>query len=72
MLQRGPVMHRDQEHAIAIARRLETGMVNINGYGFDPIVPFGGRKQSGVGREMGATGLHEFLDVKAVQHFPDR
>ncbi len=67
----GAVWSRDQEHAIAIARRLETGMVNVNGYGFDPLVPFGGYKQSGVGREMGTAGLHEFLEVKAVQHFPD-
>lgn len=65
----GAVWSRDQEHAIAIARRLETGMVNVNGYGFDPIVPFGGYKQSGVGREMGIAGLHEFLEVKAVQCF---
>lgn len=65
----GAVWSRDQEHAIAIARRMETGMVNVNGYGFDPMVPFGGCKQSGVGREMGVAGLHEFLEVKAVQHY---
>jgi aldehyde dehydrogenase (NAD+) len=45
-------------------------MVNVNGYGFDPLAPFGGYKQSGVGREMGVDGLHEFLEVKAVQCFP--
>jgi aldehyde dehydrogenase (NAD+) len=44
-------------------------MVNVNGYGFDPLAPFGGYKQSGVGREMGVAGLHEFLEVKAVQCF---
>lgn len=65
----GAVWSRDDEHAIAIARRLETGMVNVNGYGFDPMVPFGGHKQSGVGREMGHAGLHEFLEAKAVQRF---
>ena len=65
----GAVWSRDQEHAIAIARLLETGMVNLNGYGFDPLAPFGGYKQSGVGREMGVAGLHEFLEVKAVQSF---
>lgn len=65
----GAVWSQDQEHAVAIARRLETGMVNVNGYGFDPMAPFGGYKQSGVGREMGIAGLHEFLEVKAVQRF---
>jgi len=65
----GAVWSRDEEHAMAVARRLETGMVNINGYGFDAMAPFGGYKQSGVGREMGFAGLHEFLEVKAVQRF---
>jgi aldehyde dehydrogenase (NAD+) len=65
----GAVWSRDEEHALAVARRLETGMVNVNGYGFDPLAPFGGYKQSGVGREMGIAGLHEFLEIKAVQCF---
>jgi aldehyde dehydrogenase (NAD+) len=66
----GAVWSRDEERALAVARRLHTGMVNVNGYGFDPLAPFGGYKQSGVGREMGVDGLHEFLEVKAVQCFP--
>jgi aldehyde dehydrogenase (NAD+) len=65
----GAVWSRDEDRALAVARRLETGMVNVNGYGFDPLAPFGGYKQSGVGREMGAAGLHEFLEIKAVQRF---
>jgi aldehyde dehydrogenase (NAD+) len=65
----GAVWSRDEERAMAVARRLETGMVNINGYGFDAMAPFGGYKQSGVGREMGVDGLREFLEVKAVQRF---
>ena len=65
----GAVWSRDEERALAVARRLETGMVNVNGYGFDPLAPFGGYKQSGVGREMGVAGLQEFLQVKAVQCF---
>jgi aldehyde dehydrogenase (NAD+) len=52
---------------LAVARRLETGMVNVNGYGFDPLAPFGGYKQSGVGRELGTFGLEEFLEVKSIQ-----
>jgi aldehyde dehydrogenase (NAD+) len=65
----GAVWSQDEERAVAVARRLDTGMVNVNGYGFDPLAPFGGYKQSGVGREMGVAGLHEFLEVKAVQTF---
>ncbi|MGH8963625.1 MAG: aldehyde dehydrogenase family protein [Jatrophihabitantaceae bacterium] len=65
----GAVWSRDEERAMAVARRIETGMININGYGFDPLAPFGGYKHSGVGREMGTAGLHEFLEVKAVQRF---
>jgi aldehyde dehydrogenase (NAD+) len=66
----GAVWSRDEQRALAVARRLETGMINVNGYGFDPLAPFGGRKQSGVGREMGVDGLHEFLEAKAVQCYP--
>lgn len=55
--------------SLRIARRLETGTININGYGFDPLAAFGGYKQSGVGREMRVAGLHGFLEVKAVQRF---
>lgn len=65
----GAVWSRDQDHAKAVAQRLDTGMININGYGFDPTVPFGGYKQSGIGREMGTAGIHEFLEVKALQCF---
>ncbi|MFC0862345.1 aldehyde dehydrogenase family protein [Sphaerimonospora cavernae] len=65
----GAVWSQDEDRAMAVARRLETGMVNINGYGFDPMAPFGGYKQSGVGRELGTAGLQEFLEVKAVQRF---
>jgi aldehyde dehydrogenase (NAD+) len=65
----GAVWSRDEERALAVARRLDTGMINVNGYGFDPLAPFGGYKQSGFGREMGVAGLREFLEVKAVQVF---
>ncbi|HUZ68518.1 MAG TPA: aldehyde dehydrogenase family protein [Candidatus Saccharimonadales bacterium] len=68
----GAVWSCDEEHAMAVAVRLETGMVNINGYGFDALAPFGGYKQSGIGRELGAVGLQEFLEVKSVQSFAQR
>ena len=54
------------ERAAAVARRLRTGMVHLNGAGVDPAAPFGGYKQSGIGREWGAAGLDEFLETKAV------
>jgi aldehyde dehydrogenase (NAD+) len=55
------------ERALAVARRMRTGAVDVNGGAFNPVAPFGGYKQSGVGRELGAYGLAEFQQVKAVQ-----
>ena len=63
----GGVWAGDQEHAVAIARQIRTGQVEINGGKFNPNAPFGGYKQSGVGREYGHFGLDEFLEVKALQ-----
>jgi aldehyde dehydrogenase (NAD+) len=57
----------DKEHAKAVARRIEAGQVDVNGQGFNPLAPFGGYKQSGIGREYGKYGLEEFLQVKSVQ-----
>lgn len=54
------------EHAQAIARRLRTGNVHLNGAGPDFSAPFGGYKQSGNGREWGVEGFEEFLEVKAI------
>lgn len=56
----------EPEHARAVARRLRTGMVHINGAGPDFAAPFGGYKQSGNGREWGIEGFHEFLEIKAM------
>jgi aldehyde dehydrogenase (NAD+) len=63
----GAVMSGDREHALAVARRIRAGTMSVNGgvyYG--PDAPFGGYKQSGVGREMGAAGLNEFLELKTL------
>ncbi|MGV9455726.1 aldehyde dehydrogenase family protein [Streptomyces sp. NPDC003635] len=57
----------DQADAVAFARRMETGQVDINGGRFNPLAPFGGYKQSGVGRELGAHGLAEYLQTKSLQ-----
>ncbi|MDR3665070.1 MAG: aldehyde dehydrogenase family protein [Mycobacterium sp.] len=54
-----------QERAVALARRIRTGTFSINGGNyFSPDSPFGGYKQSGIGREMGVAGLEEFLERK--------
>jgi len=54
-----------QDRAIGVARRIRTGTFSINGGNyFSPDSPFGGYKQSGIGREMGTAGLEEFLETK--------
>lgn len=58
------------EHARAVAERLRTGMVHLNGASIDPGAPFGGYKQSGVGREWGAAGIDEFVETKAIMGSP--
>lgn len=63
----GGVWSASEERALAVARRIRTGTVNVNGgnfYGAD--APFGGYKQSGVGREMGLEGFEEYLETKTI------
>jgi len=60
------------ERARAVAQRLRTGMVHLNGASVDPSAPFGGYKQSGVGREWGAAGIDEFVETKAIMGSPAR
>jgi aldehyde dehydrogenase (NAD+) len=63
----GGVYSADTERAIAVARRIRTGTVSINGGSYyAPDAPFGGYKQSGIGREMGVAGLEEFLERKTL------
>ena len=56
----------DKEKANRVARKLRSGMVDINGAGLAVDSPFGGFKHSGIGREAGKEGLLEFLEVKSV------
>ncbi|BBC37741.1 Betaine aldehyde dehydrogenase [Streptomyces graminofaciens] len=63
----GAVWAGDETEAVAFARRLETGQVDINGGRFNPLAPFGGYKQSGVGRELGTHGFAEYLQTKSLQ-----
>jgi aldehyde dehydrogenase (NAD+) len=63
----GGVWASTDERAKEVAKKIRTGMVDINGGGFNMQAPFGGYKQSGNGREFGKWGLEDFLEVKALQ-----
>jgi aldehyde dehydrogenase (NAD+) len=63
----GGVWSADRARAEAVARRLRTGQVEVNGGRWNPVAPFGGYKQSGHGRELGRWGLDEYLELKAIQ-----
>ncbi len=68
----GYVSSADLDKARAIAAKMRTGMVHINGAWLDSAAPFGGYKQSGNGREWGAHGIDEFLEVKSVYGYEKR
>jgi aldehyde dehydrogenase (NAD+) len=55
-----------QDRALAVARRIRSGNVHVNGAPTDVAAPFGGYKQSGNGREWGELGMEEFLETKAI------
>ncbi|HEY3144187.1 MAG TPA: aldehyde dehydrogenase family protein [Acidimicrobiales bacterium] len=63
----GGVWSGDPERAKAVAKRIRTGQVEINGGSFNVQAPFGGYKQSGYGRELGPFGLDEFFEIKSLQ-----
>ncbi|WP_166268171.1 aldehyde dehydrogenase family protein [Marinobacter caseinilyticus] len=63
----GAVWSADQAKAKAVASKLRTGQVFVNGGAFNPLAPFGGFGHSGIGREFGKWGLEEFLEVRALQ-----
>jgi aldehyde dehydrogenase (NAD+) len=58
----GTVLSADEEHALSIARRIDSGIVNVNRFGAATATPFGGVKQSGIGREHGPEGFDSFLE----------
>ncbi len=62
----GYVSSDNLERGRRVAARMRTGMVHINGADLNAMAPFGGYKQSGNGREWGAHGIDEFLEVKSV------
>ena len=63
----GAVWGEDDAAAMEAASRLQTGQVQVNGGMFNPAAPFGGFKQSGIGREIGEYGIADVLEVKAIQ-----
>jgi len=63
----GAVWSPRADDALAFARRMRTGQVDINGAAFNPRAPFGGYRHSGNGRELGKWGIEEFLETKSVQ-----
>lgn len=63
----GAVWARDTDTAIAFARQVQTGQLDINGGRYNPLAPFGGYKKSGFGRELGRAGFEEFLQTKSLQ-----
>lgn len=63
----GAVWSGDDERALRVAKRLRAGQIEVNGGAFNPAAPFGGYKQSGLGREAGPAGIEEFLETKAIQ-----
>jgi aldehyde dehydrogenase (NAD+) len=62
----GSVWTSDPQSGVEIARRVRTGTYGVNGMGMDFASPFGGFKQSGVGRELGPEGLEAFLEFKTI------
>lgn len=63
----GAVWAADTGHAVAFARGVQAGQLDINGGRYNPAAPFGGYKRSGVGRELGRAGFEEYLQTKSLQ-----
>jgi aldehyde dehydrogenase (NAD+) len=62
----GSVFTSDPERGLAVARSVRTGTFGLNGYAPDPMAPFGGFRESGIGREWGDHGLEEYVEIKAI------
>lgn len=62
----GTVWSVDDDRALDVARRMRTGSVGINGFMIDPAAPFGGVKESGLGRELGPEAIGSYQQVKSI------
>jgi betaine-aldehyde dehydrogenase len=65
----GSVWSASLERGLGVARRVRTGNYGVNGFGMEFSAPFGGFKQSGIGRELGPEGLRAYLEPKTI-HLP--
>ncbi len=63
----GAVWGNSDEAALEVAGRVRSGQVDVNGGAFNPAAPFGGFKQSGIGREFGGFGIADVCEIKSVQ-----
>jgi betaine-aldehyde dehydrogenase len=68
----GSVWTADEERGIELARRVRTGTIGVNYYVADLAAPFGGVKDSGIGREFGPQGLESYFELKSIYAGPDR
>ncbi|SEA31089.1 MULTISPECIES: aldehyde dehydrogenase [unclassified Mycobacterium] len=66
----GSVWTADEAHGLDVAHQIRTGTVGINHYAYDLGAPFGGMKDSGIGRELGVQGLHNYFEVKTIYRRP--
>lgn len=66
----GSVWTSDEERGLNVARQIRTGTVGVNYYSYDLGAPFGGMKDSGIGRELGVQGLHNYFELKTVYRQP--
>ncbi len=62
----GAVFTSDMDRGFEIGRRIRTGSFTVNGFALDPAIPFGGFKESGIGREGGVEGFRAYLETKAL------
>lgn len=67
----GSVWTRDEQRGLDMARRIRTGTIGLNSYNIDLGAPFGGMKDSGIGRELGPEALNNYLEYKAIYVFAE-
>jgi aldehyde dehydrogenase (NAD+) len=68
----GSVWSADEDRALGVARRVRTGTIGLNYYNIDLGAPFGGMKDSGIGRELGPEGLNNYLEYKSIYASAER
>jgi acyl-CoA reductase-like NAD-dependent aldehyde dehydrogenase len=68
----GTVWTTDENHGVDVARRVRTGTIGVNYYTLDLGSPFGGMKDSGIGRELGPEGLGNYVEYKSIYASADQ